>query len=215
VFIGTSGEFGNAPLALALHSEWRDVLKSLMRAYPTQGLLIQDMSHLITEQSSKAQSGALQSMTDLLYQSRLQRNSRTSQAPATEQREAEPTQQAIEPVKTIPTAYILDDLESVNVDSLDMHELESEEASDLDPDVMEPLGTLLPNSVGFHGVCSPRGDQYFVEPVLSLVRARVLPSVMLDLNPEMQDRYQWRSHFWRWQHLPEHQLYRAVSFANN
>lgn len=86
------------------------------------------------------------------------------------------------------------------------------EGHGVDPDLTTRLlGTLLPAAVGFHEICEPRGEQVFVESVISIVRAKRLSSVRLDLTQGLEA---WQSHFWKWEHLPASRLYRATSFLN-
>lgn len=233
VFIGTQGEFGNKPLTMFVEQDWGSVLTQLMTAYPTQGLLIQDMSQELARAAQDAGKNTLATMADLIYQSRLQRQARRQQSPRTESSAAveainpavatlESRETLIEqPDEAVGPSEVATPLSSepdcdaddlFDYDDFDLDELtDGASVEHLDVEAVQPyVGVLMPSAIGFHEVCQPRGDQHFVESVLSLVRARILPSVKLDLS---QSRAAWQTHFWRWEYLPAHNLYRAVNFA--
>jgi hypothetical protein len=174
---GTLGEYGAHPFKTSVSLRWDDVLNTMMQAYPTQGLLLQDMSEALSHKALAEGTTTLEAMHALLLDAQEERYERYSW----------PT----------PAA------------SGDVHDQTEPE---LDTVAAAPytVGTLLPAAIGFHEICEPRGDQYFVEPVLGLVKARSLPCVKLDL---IENRANWQTHFWRWEHRIEHRLHRAVSFS--
>ncbi|WP_274644909.1 type I-F CRISPR-associated protein Csy2 [Pseudomonas serbica] len=233
VFIGTQGEFGNKSLTMFVEQDWSAVVSQLMTAYPTQGLLIQDMSHELSRAAQECGTSTLVALADLIYQSRLQREAKRQQSPRTESSavmeacvsvdstpliseglEDQPDEPCglSEESTSLSTDPLLDDDALFDYDDFDLDAMTDEAiVENADTDAGQPyVGVLLPCAIGFHEVCQPRGDQHFVESVLSLVRARILPSVKLDLS---QSRAAWQTHFWRWEYLPAHRLYRAVSFA--
>jgi hypothetical protein len=233
VFIGTQGEFGNKPLTMFVEQDWSAVVTQLMTAYPTQGLLIQDMSQELSRAAQASGTNTLVALADLIYQSRLQREAKRQQSPRTESSAMECVgasdvstsesseslgEQADEPsglteeATSLSSEPLLDDDDLFDYDDFDLDAMTDEvTVENAESDASQPyVGVLLPCAIGFHEVCPPRGDQHFVESVLSLVRARILPSVKLDLS---QSRAAWQTHFWRWEYVPAHRLYRAVSFA--
>ena len=225
IFLGLSGEFGNSPLNVGIHQAWGDVLTLMLKAYPTQGLLIQDMSHLVTSAAIEGGLSTLDAMAELVYQSKLALKSNFKKAS---------TSGNDHPPSSVGTAVDEQDLSGfgsdteigsyTELDDLDVLDLGDEDLAGHESDVTtleestpEPayLGVLIPCAVGFHEVCAGHeGDgsypHVFVESVLSLVRARSVPSVKRDIS---QAREPWQAHFWRWEHLPHHRLYRAVSFS--
>jgi hypothetical protein len=233
VFIGTQGEFGNKPLSMFVEQDWSAVVSQLMTAYPTQGLLIQDMSQELSRAAQASGTNTLVALAELIYQSRLQREAKRQQSPRAESPavNGDATPDVATPVSSegaeeqpdepfglpeeatsLSTYTALDDDALFDYDDFDLDAMTDEVVADhSDPDAGQPyVGVLLPCAIGFHEVCAPRGDQHFVESVLSLVRARILPSVKLDLS---QSRAAWQTHFWRWEYVPAHRLYRAVTFA--
>lgn len=227
IFLGLAGEFGNSALNVGLHQAWGDVISLMLKAYPTQGLLIQDMSHLVTSAALERGVSTLDAMVELVYQSKLALKSNSIKAsaagiaPPASVGEAgdEPALSGSDTDTTIgPDTELddLDDLELLDMGDEDLAADESDvttlEASDSSSTYM---GVLIPCAVGFHEVCAGHaGDgsypHVYVESVLSLVRARSVPSVKRDIS---QAREPWQAHFWRWEHLPHHRLYRAVSFS--
>ena len=212
IFIGLPGEFGNSALNLGVQQSWADVLGQLQKAYPTQGLLIQDKSELVTATARERGLSSLEAMVELTYQSKLALKSNPKQSPA-----AAASAKAVE---SDLVAAILEE-DSLDLDDLDLLDLddaapafdESAEAPSEDLDGQAPyLGVLMPCAVGFHEVCAGHAGEgsyphVYVESVLSLVRARSIASVKRDIR---QDREPWQAHFWRWEHLPTHRIYRAV-----
>lgn len=202
IFLGLPGEFNNRPLMVEVDQTWDAVVSKMLNAYPTQGLLIEDQSRMIREKCRSDGLDSLRAMSALLFESKKQSRKELSSPP----RDPDLDQASNEVATGDATDYTVDDL-------LALAESDVEEDNDgVDPDLsVRLLGTLIPAAVGFHEVCAPRGEQVFVEGVLSVVKARVLPSVKLDLT---QGRAPWQSHFWTWEHLPTHRLYRATSFSN-
>lgn len=205
IFLGLPGEFNNRPLMVEVDQTWDAVVSKMLSAYPTQGLLIEDQSRMIREKCRTDGLDSLNAMTALLFQSKKQSRKEWSRAAAAD---------SAADLGPAPDGAAIGDVPDYTVDDLlALTEVDVEEENeDVDPDLsVQLLGTLIPAAVGFHEVCAPRGDQVFVEAVLSVVKARVLPSVKLDLT---QGRASWQSHFWTWEHLPAHRLYRATSFSN-
>jgi hypothetical protein len=214
MFFGLPGEFGNSPLNVGISQSWGEVLGSMRKAYPTQGLLVQDMHHLVTKTALDKGVSTLDAVADLIYQSKLAMKSGNKQTP-----EAELNHPGVE------IGQGVEGHETVDPDDMDLLDLEDGEVPEIDEDakVMDEtegsnlyLGVLLPCAVGFHEVCAGHDGHsgcyphVYVESVLSLVRIRSVASVARDIR---QNRAPWQSHFWRWEHLPEHRLYRAVSFS--
>lgn len=219
IFVGLPGEFGNSALNLGIQQAWGDVLSSMLKAYPTQGLLIQDKSQLVSKMALESGVSTLEAMTELVYQSKLAMKSNYAksapvEATVTEVSVVEPGTDTVA-VEADSVDQDRDDSDFFDLDDSDPLGDESVESPVEEQDSPPPyLGVLLPCAVGFHEVCAghPGDGSYphvYVESVLSLVRARALPSVKRDIN---QEREPWQAHFWRWEHLPNHRLYRAVSF---
>lgn len=219
VFIGLAGEFGNSALNLGVHQAWGDVLSLMLKAYPTQGLLIQDKSHLVSKMALESGVSTLQAMTELVYQSKLALKSnytRSSPVEAVPTTQVSDVEHGQEPVVDVDSLDLdLDDFDLLDLDDSELVGDESVEIPISEPDSSPYLGVLMPCAVGFHEVCAGLAGEgsyphVYVESVLSLVRARAIPSVKRDIS---QEREPWQSHFWRWEHLPNHRLYRAVSFS--
>lgn len=223
---GTMGEYGGHEFKTFLAQHWEDALRKMMRAYPTQGLLLQDMSAELSKKALAEGVTSLEAMHSLLLESQVERYERFSKEkqppiqvgervefPA-DHKAITNSETVVAPLEPVEELVMDDDyfLKLLSEDFQDSVEyLDESTPQDTSEDsVIQYLGTLLPAVVGFHEICEPRGQQYFVEPVLSLVRARVLPSVTLDIT---QGRAAWQNHFWCWQHLLEHQLHRTVSFS--
>lgn len=219
VFIGLPGEFGNSPLYLGIHQAWGDVVSLMLKAYPTQGILIQDKSQLVSNMALETGVSTLEAMTELVYQSKLALKSNytksaTVQAVTTTQESGD--ELGLVTVVVEADSLDLDDHDLLDLDDPDPICDEAVEAPIGEIESTPPyLGVLMPCAVGFHEVCAGHaGDgsypHVYVESVLSLVRARALPSVKRDIS---QEREPWQAHFWCWEHLPNHRLYRAVSFS--
>jgi hypothetical protein len=221
VLTGTMGEYGTHEFKTSVFQRWDDVLTKMMQAYPTQGLLLQDMSQTLIEKAQAEGTTALEAMHALLLASQVERYERYAKPRARQvtATTAVATTQLSAADQSVP---VMDEL--VMDDDFFRQELNSQvdrtrqvmmANNDIAPDAEDLsahyVGTLLPAAVGFHEICEPRGQQYFVEQVLGLVKARILPSVKLDIT---QARADWQTHFWRWEHLDEHRLHRAVTFSN-
>lgn len=194
VFIGTRGEFGSVDYSVSVVSDWSSALSQMMRAYPTRGQMIESKHQLLSEHAKKLQVTTLKALFDLCISSK-----REAYAPHTAN-SMEST-----PIKEENVTSLFDDLDTSFEDFDDGH-AESEKEDELE---QEYLGMLLPAATGFHEICEPRAEQYFVEPVLSLVRARILPSVKRDI---IDGRADWKDHFWKWNFLPAHHLHYATNF---
>lgn len=217
VSTGTQGEYGSQEFKTFIAQRWEDVLSKMMRAYPTQGLLLQDMSQELSQKALAEGTTSLEAMHALLMASQVERYERYAKP--------KPVNPSVEP-EVVDTPLIVEAepepvMGEVVMDDDFFRQLLSAPAEDANPDdesstpeaespAPQAVGTLLPAAIGFHEICEPRGQQYFVEPVLGLVRARILPSVKLDIS---EGRADWQTHFWRWQHLVEHRLHRAVTFS--
>lgn len=216
IFIGLPGEFGNSALNLGMQQSWEEVLRQLQKAYPTQGLLIQDKSDLVTMKARETGLSSLEAMVELTYQSKLalKSNPKLSVGSAASVSAAEPDLGAVTPG--------VDELDLDDLDLLDLDDsvpMDDESPDGPVDDLASPapyLGVLMPCAVGFHEVCAGHAGEgsyphVYVESVLSLVRARSIASVKQDVR---QDREPWQAHFWRWEHLPTHRIYRATSFLS-
>jgi hypothetical protein len=212
IFMGLAGEFEQFPLTVSLHEQWSDVLRLFLRAYPTKGQLIQDMSGLLREHAQSQAMTTLDAMMDLLYQSRLQVN-----APLHVKSKPE---QAMSDDVILPPAG--NDLQaSIDVDDIDQLFGDAgdwgtdcagdSEPSDPDPSLKPYLGMLIPTAIGYHEICPGKDGIRYVETVLGLVRARVLRSALKSIN-EKTDH--WSQHFWRWEHRADCRLFRATAYIN-
>lgn len=221
VFLGLPGEFQLRPLSLGLYEQFSDVLKAYLRSYPTKGLLIQDMSHQLSEQAVRFNKVPLDALLDCLYASQQQRSPHAMrQQQASQTVEAPVTSMAIENIAD-PIPPTVDDLwgdlfdhdfETLADEGAstfeDQEDVEEEQDSSLLNDYQ---GILIPTAIGYHEICPSQGQRYIVEPVISLVRARVLASALKELK---EHPHAWEKQCWAWQHLPAYRLYRAISPFN-
>lgn len=188
LFIGTKGEFASVDYGVSVATDWADILTQMMRAYPTRGQLIESKHKMLSGHAKKLGITTLNALFDLCIKSK-----RETYAPAT----------------------IIGDLAPQQNEGIDVHDTSFDDFDDTGEDVAfedvedEYLGLLMPAATGFHEICGPRDEQYFVESVLSLVRARVLPSIKRDL---LDARADWGDHFWKWSFVPEHHLHHATNF---
>lgn len=210
VLTGTLGEYGAHVFKTFVSQRWEEVLTKMMQAYPTQGLLLQDMSQALSHKAQTEGTTSLEAMHALLLASQVERYERYAKPRSRQQMPSSADQQA-----PVMDELVMDDgffrqVLSAKVDDQLMTG-DGDTAQGAEDLATHSVGTLLPAAIGFHEICEPRGQQYFVEQVLGLVKARTLASVKLDLT---QGRADWQTHFWRWQHLAEHRLHRAVTFSN-
>lgn len=216
IFLGLMGEFQSTSIGVAMHETFADVVKSYLRAYPTKGLLMQDMSRHLSEHALHTQQAPLDALLDCLYASQRQRSLADRVDPPLNEDKA--PDNIDKTVKAGEDANPKDDIWG-DFFNLDLNVLAEEaidiETKDCEEDVSlleEYQGILLPTAVGYHEICAPQGQRHFVEPVMSLIRARVLTSVLKELKESSQS---WEHHFWVWEHLPRYRIFRALSLFNH
>lgn len=197
VFIGTSGEFGNLNYGVHISKDWDSALNSMMRAYPTKGQLIQCKQKLLSDHARKNGLVTMKALMDICFQSKKEISDSKKRL------DPEGNQERL----LNPESFSVTD-EDLGLSDFD-EPLEVTEEEDSVEDDRPYLGMLMPATIGYHELCKPRGDQYFVEPVLSLVRARILPSLKRDL---LDFRESWQDHFWEWKYLPNLNLHIATKY---
>ncbi|MBB4865311.1 hypothetical protein HNP46_004192 [Pseudomonas nitritireducens] len=211
VFLGLPGEHYDQPLDLAVSSDWMDILRSYARAYPTQGLLIEDMSQELGQKARSEDTTVLKAMTAMIYQSALLRPWTSPNVPDLDEPLAvQPTFDIVKAEGVEPNRHKFQQVDSGDI-GLGEYVL-AEEVNEIPAYLTESYqGLLLPAVVGFHGVCSPRGGQHFVEPALSVIRAVNLDTIRDSVTLYQQD---WRRSFWAYEHVPEHYLYRVTGYQH-
>ncbi|MHD0645039.1 hypothetical protein ACYPKM_05390 [Pseudomonas aeruginosa] len=207
MFIGTKGEFGDQDFGISLHQKWSDTLSRIMQAYPTQGLLIQDMSHELRAKAETDNSTTMQALLNMLYASNTQRSWK---APTPK----DPDEPILDQPKIIHQKPEGVEFNNEPWDPFGDVELDLELLDECDEPADESfteqyLGALMPALTGYHEICDARGEQHFVEAALSLVRGRILPSVLVDLRDHRAD---WKQHFWCWRHLPSYRMYMTTGY---
>jgi hypothetical protein len=217
VSTGTLGEYGGHEFKTFIARRWDDVLNKMMRAYPTQGLLLQDMSQELSQKALAEGTTSLEAMHALLLTSQVERYERYAKTkpvkPSVVAEVVETSLTASDAPEPVMDEVVMDDdffRQLLSAPADEPHSDDDTLETEAESPSHQAVGTLLPAAIGFHEICEPRGQQYFVEPVLGLVKARILPSVKLDIS---EGRADWQTHFWRWQHLVEHRLHRAVTFS--
>jgi hypothetical protein len=211
IFLGLSGEFQSTSIGVALHETFANVVKSYLRAYPTKGLLMQDMSRYLSEYALDTQQAPLDALLDCLYASQRQRSGVNRVELDTKE---EPLQIEKPTEDTNPNDDFWADFFSLDLNDLAEVAINSEpQECEEDVSLLEEYqGILLPTAVGYHEICPPQGQRHFVETVMSLIRARVLASVLKELKESPQS---WEHHFWVWEHLPHYRLFRTLSLFNH
>lgn len=204
----------NLDLHLAVH--WRDVVKAMTDAFPSRGMLIECKSKLLSEQALASGSTALKTMLALLHESskeRLPKTAFTTSDPKNQSSEIGKGDGSVEDGDTTALDDLLFgdfDTLSAAADAIVVSDDLGRDGSCADQDSVY-LGVLLPLCVGFHQIGQPRGDQHFVEPVLSLARLRSIRSVRAELSRSPSSDA-WRRHFWRWESISEHRVHRSISY---
>jgi hypothetical protein len=206
-FIGTRGEFGVSSLPLSVEDDWAATIKKLMKAYPTQGQIWEDKKSLITAYSAQEGKTALDAMLELLELSNYQQKKSFSKLIVRDEAEVTPAADGGGDNNNDESAISTDDdfdLDAIEMSDLPVISIESPKRKIQD----EYVGILLPVSNGFHEIGESRDGQYFGESILSLVRSRVLGSLLRSLNDGSET---WGHHFWRQEYLPHHKIHRSVS----
>lgn len=194
--IGLKGEFGQDEMGLFITPAWATTLKRFMRAYPTAGLLIEDVSSMISDEIGDGDGEVLDAMLQLIYTSRVQRYAEVKPILGDEY----PREQPFE-LEEMDFA----DGEEFEFD-LDLALVVSDEPNHGLPQEEEYLGVIIPSAVGYFGITPVVEDCQTAESAASLVRAKILPSAALDLS---EHRQTWHKHFWKWRYLEESRLYRC------
>lgn len=212
IYMDLPGEFDQCPLTVSLHEQWSDVLRLFLRAYPTKGQLIQDVSGLLREKAQADGISTLDAMMDLLYQSRLQINTLPEEKSKPDQAAND---ESIQPPagNDLQASVGVDDIDQLLGDAGDwsFDEQEGSDFLETDPALKPYLGMLIPSAIGYHEICPGKDGIRYVETVLGMVRARVLRSALKSIN-EKSDH--WSQHFWRWEHRADCRLFRATAYIN-
>ncbi|MBB4865332.1 hypothetical protein HNP46_004213 [Pseudomonas nitritireducens] len=199
VVLGLPGEGGSTAIQVFMSQTWEAALRRLVRAYPTKGLVIQCESELFSQRAKELDDSPVEAMCDLLYRSRLQRYEEIG------------TVAAVDEMTSAAELLVSDDLFDLDAFSLDldMAHLDSPEFQVGLAD--EPyLGILLPNQVGYHQILVGQDEERVVEPVGSIVRAKILPSALTDLTLA---REHWSRHFWEWHPQYTDNLYITLGYS--